>query len=165
MGMVKNPEGSPYELRESILGSVQKMRPEAWNPRWKMSEIENGVYQLWLGAEKTYSAMYYNEYGDEAALSISEKRMDLAMKSRVAVLSHPKFNSIFGKYAQELKIHQDQEFDRWAPLFDKIDELEIRKAEKENREPVLIKRKEREHVEPHHYGRKSKYGNHDNQLR
>merc|ERR1719265_604550 len=70
MGVIKCPfiiseEGKLQELKQEILKSITNMRPEAWNPGWKASQVVTGVYQFWLGSEKTYSSTYYNEFGDE----------------------------------------------------------------------------------------------------
>jgi hypothetical protein len=89
-------------MKETILEFVKKMKPESWNPKWKQSQIDTNVYQMWLGADKTYCSKYYNFHSEQASITMSQMRMDFAMSSKEAVLKHPKFNAVFGKYADEL---------------------------------------------------------------
>jgi len=104
MGVIKCPESNPYEMKDEIIEKIKNIKPELWNPGWKVTQIDDGIYQLWLGAENSYSSAYYMKNGEEPKLSLKEKRMDYAMHSREAVLKHPKFKEIFGEFSDALKI-------------------------------------------------------------
>jgi len=86
-------ENGRYSLQaDGICLSISHMHPEAWNPAWRVVQIVSGLVQFWLGNEGTYGSIYSNrEYPDHDLLPLKERRIYFAIKSREAVLKHPKF--------------------------------------------------------------------------
>ena len=70
MGVIKNMQEHLTEFNtvdlpvEHIIKFVQRVNPEAWNPAWKQSQVDTDIYQLWLGADFTFEAAYYETYGE-----------------------------------------------------------------------------------------------------
>ena len=92
MGVIKNMQDYITEFNtvnlpvDDIIQFVQKVRPEAWNPAWKQSQVDNDIYQFWLGADFTFEAAYYETYAEQLnVLSQKDKRMNLAIESRISV--------------------------------------------------------------------------------
>ena len=64
------------------ISCVEKVRPENWNPAWKSTQVDDGVFQYWLGRENTYGSQFYQKYGEVDTLSLQERKIDLAIQSR-----------------------------------------------------------------------------------
>ena len=71
MGVIKNMHDYITQFNtvnlpvDDIIQFVQKVRPEAWNPAWKQSQVDNDIYQFWLGADFTFEAAYYETYAEQ----------------------------------------------------------------------------------------------------
>lgn len=146
MGRVECPEDYPAHApkillltengrftlqKDGIFLSISHMHPEQWNPAWRVSQIVTGLVQFWLGGEGTYGSIYSNrDYGDEL-LTLKQRRINFAMKSREAVLNHPKFKEIFSEFADAMGITKEQKFDHWEPMTEVLAKYEIAKVKRD----------------------------------
>lgn len=79
--------------KDGICLSISSFHPESWNPAWKVNQIVIGLVSFWLTGEYTYGAV--EEYDYPRDISIYDRSIGFAMKSRKEVLENEKFKLIF----------------------------------------------------------------------
>jgi len=114
---------------EGICLSISDYHPESWNPVWKVNQIVVGLVSFWQQHDEyTYGAVENGELSLRQGETAAEKRIDLAKKSREAVMKHAKW-SLFEPYAKAIGIDQVPELDSWKAHEKKWAEYEAKLAE------------------------------------
>merc|ERR1712100_339385 len=127
--IVLTENGRFHTWDEGICLSISDYHPESWNPVWKVNQIVVGLVSFWQQHDEyTYGAVEDGELSLKNGESTADKRIDLAKKSREAVMKHAKW-SLFEPYAKAIGIDQIPELDSWKAHEKKWAESEAKLAE------------------------------------
>merc|ERR1711907_690391 len=127
--IVITENGRFHTWNNGICLSISDYHPESWNPVWKANQIVVGLVSFWQqNNEYTYGAVEAYDLKCKNGETASDKRIDLAKKSREMVMKHEKW-ALFEKYASAIGIDQEPELESWKAHTKKFAELEAKLAE------------------------------------
>jgi len=127
--IVLTENGRFHTWTNGICLSISDYHPESWNPVWKVNQIVVGLVSFWQqNNEYTYGAVESYDLKCKNGETASDKRIDLAKKSREMVMKHEKW-ALFEKYASAIGIDQEPELESWKAHSKKMADMEAKLAE------------------------------------